>query len=64
MGKDGLSSADPKLGPAVRIKRAWVKKAISNIKSSKVDGPSGIVVEMLKASGQTGIDLVNWQTPL
>ena len=31
-----------------------VKKAISNMKSSKAAGPSGIVVEMIKAAGDTG----------
>ena len=31
-----------------------VKKAISKMKSGKAAGPSGIVVEMIKAAGDTG----------
>ena len=31
-----------------------VKKAISKMKSAKAAGPSGIVVEMIKAAGDTG----------
>ena len=34
------------------------EKTISNMKNSKAAGPSGIVVEMLMTSGETGIDLV------
>ena len=34
-----------------------MKKAISKMKSSKAAGLSGIVVEMLNASGETGFDL-------
>ena len=48
---------DPILGPAVKIKREWLK-AISNMKSGKAAGPSGIVLEIFKASGEIGIDLV------
>ena len=33
--KDGLLSFDPILGPAVRIKREWIKKAISKMKSGR-----------------------------
>ena len=53
------SLLNPILGPAVRIERAWVKKAISkNGKSSKTAGLSGIIAEMLKASSGTSVDLV------
>ena len=45
------------VGPAVRIKREWVK-AICKMKSGKATGPSGIVAEMFKDSVETGIDLV------
>ena len=44
--KDGLSSADQILGPADRIKREWMKKAISKMKISKTADPSGVVGEM------------------
>ena len=35
-----------------------MKQAISKMKSGKAAGPSGIVAEMLTASGEAGIDLV------
>ena len=35
-----------------------MKQAISKMKSGKAAGPSGIVAEMLMASGEAGIDLV------
>ena len=35
-----------------------VVKAITKMKTGKVAGPSGIVAEMLKASGDTGARLV------
>ena len=42
----------------VRIKRECAKKPIGTMKSGKAAEPSGIVAEMSKASGETGIDLV------
>ena len=41
------------------IKRDWVKQAIMKMKCGKAAGPSGVVAEMLKASGEAGVDLVN-----
>ena len=35
-----------------------VKKAISKMKSGKATSPSGIVVEMIKAAGDTGATLI------
>ena len=35
-----------------------VKKAISKMKSGKAAGPSGIVVEMIKAAGDTGATMI------
>ena len=35
-----------------------VAKAIIKMKNGKAAGPSGIVAEMLKASGDTGVQLV------
>ena len=57
--KDGLSYADPILGPAVRIKVEWVKTAISKIKSSKAVMSLCIVAEILKASRETANYIVN-----
>ena len=45
--------------PAVRIKRKWVKRAISKKIKMKTARPSGIVVEMMKASGETDICINN-----
>ena len=35
-----------------------VKKAISKLKSGKAEGPSGIVVEMIKAACYTGATMI------
>ena len=35
-----------------------VKKSISKMKSGKAAGPSGIVVEMIKAAGDTGATMI------
>ena len=35
-----------------------VKKAISKMKLGKAAGPSGIVVEMIKAAGDTGATMI------
>ena len=35
-----------------------MKKAISKMKSGKAAGPSGIVVEMIKAAGDTGATMI------
>ena len=52
---DHLSSQLPLEGP---ITIDMVKKAISNMKSGKAAGPSGIVVEMIKAAGDTGATMI------
>ena len=56
--RNTLSPVEPIAGPAIKIERDWVKSAISRMKSGKAAGPSGIVSEMLNASGDAGIDLV------
>ena len=43
-GNGGLSSADPILGPAVRIKREWVKKAISKMKRANIGFLVGLLL--------------------
>ena len=35
-----------------------VKKAISQMKAGKASGPSGIVVEMIRAAGDTGTSMI------
>ena len=56
--KEHLTIADAISGPAVKIERETVIKAIGKMKSGKATGPTGIVIDMLKASGDVCIDLV------
>ena len=51
-------TADPVVGPPIHIDVEMAVKAITKMKTGKAAGPSGIVVEMLKASGDTGARLV------
>ena len=50
--------ADPVVGPPIHIDVEMVVKAITKMETGKAAGPSGIVAEMLKASGDTGARLV------
>ena len=45
-------------GPPIPITIDMVKTAISKMKSGKAAGPSGIVVEMIKAAGDTGATMI------
>ena len=49
-----LSNEPPLEGRPIPITIDMAKKAISKMKSGKAAGPSGIVVEMIKAAGDTG----------
>ena len=51
---DHLSNKLPLEGPPIPTTIDMVKKAISKMKSGKAAGPSGIVVEMIKAAGDAG----------
>ena len=51
-------TADPVVGPPIHVDVEMVVKAIIKMKTGKAAGPSGIVAEMLKASGDTGARLV------
>ena len=51
-------SNEPLVGPPIPITFDMVKKAISKMKSGKAAGPSGIVVEMIKATGDTGATMI------
>jgi hypothetical protein len=50
-----------KEGPRCIIKREEVKKALQLMKNGKAPGVSSVVLEMLKASGELGID---WMTDM
>jgi hypothetical protein len=47
-------------GPREWISTLEVGTAIVESKSGGAAGPSGIVVEMLKASGEAGVQTVQW----
>ena len=49
-----LSDESPAEGPPIPITIDMVKKAISQMKAVKALGPSGIVVEMIRAAGDMG----------
>ena len=59
--KDGLAKVDKVSGPAEIIAYDEVKAAIFRVKSGKAAGPSGVVAEFLKASGDVG---AKWVTNL
>ena len=48
----------PLEGSPIPITIDMVRKAISKMKSGKAAGPSGIVVEMIKAAGDTGATMI------
>ena len=51
-------NADPVEGAPVQVDVDMVTEAIAKMKPNKAAGPSGIVAEMLKASGEAGVRLV------
>ena len=55
---DHLSNEPPLEGPPIPITIDMVKKAISKMKSGKAAGPSGIMVRMIKAAGDTGATMI------
>src|SRR5208282_1510200 len=56
-----MENASPTSGPAERITEEEVCAAIAKTKVGKAAGPTGLVSEMLTASGETGI---TWLTDL
>ena len=57
-----LSDESPLEGPPIPITIDMVKKAISQMKAGKAPGPSGIVVEMIRAAGDMGASMIHdWQ---
>ena len=53
-----LSYQPPVEGPPIPVTIDMVKKAISQVKAGKAPGPSGIVVEMIRAAGNMGTSMV------
>ena len=56
---DHLSYQPPVEGQPIRITIDMVKKAISQMKAGKAPGPSGIVVEMIRAAGDMGASMIH-----
>ena len=54
-----LSDESPVEGPPIPITIDMVKKAISQMKAGKAPGPSGIVVEMIRAAGCMGASMIH-----
>ena len=55
---DHLSNKSPLEGPPIPVTIDMVKKAISKMKSGKAAGPSGVVVEMIKATVDTDATMI------
>ena len=55
---DHMSYQPPVEGLPIPITTDMVKKAISQIKADKAPGPSGIVVEMIRAAGDMGASMI------
>ena len=53
-----LSDESPVEGPPIPITIDMVKKAVSQMKAGKAPGPSGIVVEMIRAAGDMGASMI------
>ena len=46
-------------GPSIPITTDMVKKALSQMMAGKAPGPSGIVVKMIRAAGDTGASMIH-----
>ena len=57
---DHLSYQPPVEGPPIPVTIDMVKKAISQMKAGKALGPSGIVVEMIRAAGDMGASMIHY----
>ena len=53
-----LSEVDPVISAAIDIDKDMVRKAIKKMKIRKAAGPSGVAAEMIKASGEVGVDMI------
>ena len=56
--RENLEPAEPVAGPWPRIEKEAVSRAINRMKWGKAAGVSELTAEMLKASGDIGVDLV------
>ena len=56
--RNNLSEVEAVASAAVLIEKDMVREAIQKMKNRKAAGPSGIAAEMIKASGQFGVDMI------
>ena len=56
--EEDLSTADPALGSSLLTTKEAVVKSICKTKNGKASGPSGVVIEMLKASSDICSELI------
>ena len=54
--KEGLEVDEPIIGPRPQIDKESVRTALNKMKKGKASGTSGVVTEMLLASGEAGIE--------
>ena len=52
-----LPEVPPVAGPPPSVSAVLIRKALRKMKIGKAAGPSGIIAEMLKASGEEGVEL-------
>ena len=57
-GQAMSSLSPPAASPPPSVSATQICKAVSKMKCGKAAGPSGIIVEMLKAAGEKGVELV------
>ena len=55
---DLLPEVTPVEGPPTPVTKDLIRKALRKMKCGKAAGPFGIIAEMLKASGEVGIELL------
>ena len=56
--RDLLPKAEPVEGPAPPVTTERIRSALGKMKNGKAAGPSGVTVEMLKASGEEGLESI------
>ena len=56
--RDNLEAVEPVQGPPSVLENEWVKKAIDEMKNGEGASSTGIGAEMLKASGDIGVNLI------
>ena len=56
--KNLLPEVPPVAGPPPTPSSDQIRKSLSKMKYGKAAGPSGIIAEMMKASGEEGIELM------